>query len=853
MEKILKKYSTIPPHLYVKRTADKQLAQIIDEMQRPGYVLVARQMGKTNLLLNAIRELKGENKLFAYVDLSNNFLEERDCYRNIIDNILEPNEDLFHEIISEIHISRSKKLLPPHKEYSQELRQILKIIKGNLIIILDEIDALRSVGYSDHIFAQIRSNYFARTNFPEFNHLTYILSGVIEPTDLIKDKNKSPFNIGEKIYLDDFTLREHQEFIEKGHLGIDESISLEIYSWTNGNPRLTFDICSEIEDLIIAGVEVTSKSIYELISKKYFIQYDVAPIDHIRDIVSKNKVIRKAVSNIQRGRDVDSIEVKRKLYLYGIIDSKFDAEKVEIKNKIIKRCLSSEWIDSIERQNQDLFAIGLEKIDNLEFSEAISILEEYLTNSEVPAINQQISGYNIGYAYFKLGKLTSALTFFSKFPFNKESTKHHFFYYGSMAMSGVCNIELGNIDEGNKLFEQVIQENPEGFPYNTSLLNLARYSKQEREYEKSLDLIEKLLTSISVEETVDNLKLRVLGYTLKAQIFLEQNKVSDALVEIDTAIATADDSDVLELLFFKYSVQELSDKDLLIRIARDIIDKEIPFNKYDAYDVSFNELNLYRYLLALDISGLTELFSELLEYSSNMLFQASSTRTDILFILAEITRDNEQKLKFLYEIQKLTSEEDATTLIKVYRQILLHDKTRAVAYEQTFNKFLLLFNATDNQVEVQDITVFAYLIKLFSDKRQLDYALHLCQTIEARISNSNEEVLHHRLVIYYWFANIYFSKRDLKNAITYSEKTLDIIEKTDEAAGSLLDERGIKLISDQVKQIKSSSRIQTPVRKPKKYGRNDVVKVRYIDNSVKEGKYKRFEADILGERCHIED
>lgn len=38
MEKILRKYTTIPNHLYVERNADKQLKNIIEEMERPGYV-----------------------------------------------------------------------------------------------------------------------------------------------------------------------------------------------------------------------------------------------------------------------------------------------------------------------------------------------------------------------------------------------------------------------------------------------------------------------------------------------------------------------------------------------------------------------------------------------------------------------------------------------------------------------------------------------------------------------------------------------------------------------------------------------------------------------------------------------
>ena len=62
MEKILRKYTTIPNHLYVERNADKQLKNIIEEMERPGYVLVSRQMGKTNLLFNAIRKLENKDR-----------------------------------------------------------------------------------------------------------------------------------------------------------------------------------------------------------------------------------------------------------------------------------------------------------------------------------------------------------------------------------------------------------------------------------------------------------------------------------------------------------------------------------------------------------------------------------------------------------------------------------------------------------------------------------------------------------------------------------------------------------------------------------------------------------------------
>ncbi len=67
MEKILKPYTIIPEELYVQRDADKQVRNIIADMGRPGYVLVSRQMGKTNLLLNAKSKLETSNDAFIYI------------------------------------------------------------------------------------------------------------------------------------------------------------------------------------------------------------------------------------------------------------------------------------------------------------------------------------------------------------------------------------------------------------------------------------------------------------------------------------------------------------------------------------------------------------------------------------------------------------------------------------------------------------------------------------------------------------------------------------------------------------------------------------------------------------------
>lgn len=114
MSKILKPYTIIPSNLYVHRDADRQVRNIIEDMGRPGYVLVSRQMGKTNLLLNAKRELESSNDVFVYIDLSNPFQSAKDCFENIIDTAVETNSEKFVEAQRIIQERRnSLKDIPP--------------------------------------------------------------------------------------------------------------------------------------------------------------------------------------------------------------------------------------------------------------------------------------------------------------------------------------------------------------------------------------------------------------------------------------------------------------------------------------------------------------------------------------------------------------------------------------------------------------------------------------------------------------------------------------------------------------------------------------------------------------------
>ena len=844
MEKRLKKYTSIPQHLYVDRIADEQLKRIVDEMQRPGYVLVARQMGKTNLLFNAKRTLENSNRLFVYVDLSNVFKYERECYRNIIDTIIEPNENLFESIVYQLDTLREKKL-PPHKEYSKSLRIILEHFKGDVVIVLDEIDALRSAEYSDNIFAQIRSNYFSRTNFPVFERLTYILSGVIEPTELIKDRNKSPFNIGDKIYLDDFSFDEHNSFIQKSELTISNEISNEIYNWSNGNPRLTFDICSSIESLILENKEITLEILNKLIKQKYLTTFDIAPIDHIRELVKSDKNVRNAVLSIQQNKNFDlSDEIKKKLYLFGIINSKFD-ESIKIKNPIIKNSLSINWIKSIDKQTQSQLSYGLELMEQFEFKEAISILSEFISNSTPTKRELEICNYNIGFAYYNIRDLENAIEYFSK------DYGLNIFKGNPNSLLGICKLGIGEKEIGIEILEEVIKKKTKDFAFRNAILNLApviAVTNKSRAFKLYDELFDSTFENEDDTTEVELDKLKTLAKYYKAELYFEDKDNIKTVECLKEALKYANSLDSLNIKFSIYNISVDKNEKLKSEIIDSIIEQNLTFDTKHSYPISFSKKHLYNYLdLYFNPSKLNQ-FERLLNYSEENLFGEGIDKYDIVYSSSKFTNQNVEFLKYILNNKSSVSD---STLQKVYQDLAFSFSDKNSDFFTYFNKYKTLFIASDN-IDSNDIYLFALAIKNYSDLNSIQDGIKLCQTIDSKIINiEDEELKFESVIIYYWFSNLNFSINNKEKAIEFANKTIQLINDSKKERTSMIDEKGVKSIVEQMNQIKRSILMNIPIVKGKKYGRNEKIKVKYKNGLIKEGKHKKFEADILAERCVI--
>nr|VFK13192.1 MAG: YD repeat-containing protein [Candidatus Kentron sp. LPFa]VFK29290.1 MAG: YD repeat-containing protein [Candidatus Kentron sp. LPFa] len=232
---------------YVERRADDKLFQALQGGELC-YVLTSRQMGKSSLMVRAADRLRRNGAAVAVLDLTalgRNLTPEQwhDGLLLRLGEQLDLEDEL--EAFRETHGH-----LAPLQRAMQALRGVvLERIRAPVVVFLDEIDVVRSLPFSsDEFFAALQALFNARAESPELRRLTFCLLGVATPSDLIRDVRTTPFNIGRRIELDDFTPAEAAPLGRGLHENEETARRLlqRVLYWSGGHPYLTQRLCRAI-------------------------------------------------------------------------------------------------------------------------------------------------------------------------------------------------------------------------------------------------------------------------------------------------------------------------------------------------------------------------------------------------------------------------------------------------------------------------------------------------------------------------------------------------------------------------------------------------------------------------------
>ncbi len=232
---------------YCVRAADEELYASLLRGEYC-YILASRQIGKTSLTARTAARLRDDGLDVAYLDLTEVGV---DCTREQWYYTLLTRTAADLGLRNELRKSwTSDSRLSLLQRWTDGLRLILKARPAHrLAVFVDEIDYVRNLAFdTSEFFAAMRSCYNRRTTETEFCRLTFCLIGVATPSDLIEEVDVTPFNIGRRIELVDFSEEEaaHLAHGFQCERSIGRALLNRALFWTGGQPYLTQRLCQEI-------------------------------------------------------------------------------------------------------------------------------------------------------------------------------------------------------------------------------------------------------------------------------------------------------------------------------------------------------------------------------------------------------------------------------------------------------------------------------------------------------------------------------------------------------------------------------------------------------------------------------
>lgn len=233
---------------YVERQADGELLALCLAGEF-AYVLTARQMGKSSLMIRTAERLRQEEGPVTPVIVDLQAIgtpqDREEWYFGFVLAVAEQLEvgaglgtDLYDWWDAQRGVGITQRLT----RFFQQV--VLREVVGRVVVFVDEIDSTLTLDYTDDFFIAIRYCFTARAENPEFKRLSFVLLGVATPGDLIIDKDRTPFNIGKRVQLTDFTRKESKPLLQglqlpPGQKNKSEEVLDQILSWTGGHPYLT--------------------------------------------------------------------------------------------------------------------------------------------------------------------------------------------------------------------------------------------------------------------------------------------------------------------------------------------------------------------------------------------------------------------------------------------------------------------------------------------------------------------------------------------------------------------------------------------------------------------------------------
>jgi serine/threonine protein kinase len=196
---------------YVVRPADHEFNDALERHDSIILIKGARQVGKTSLLARGLEQARQRDARVVLTDFQSLDAASLDSSGKLLRTLA--------ELISEqLDLDASPEKWPadlsPTINFERYLRrEVLARIASSIVWGLDEVDRIFTSSFASEVFGLFRSWHNKRALDPSgpWQRLTLAIAYASEAHLFITDLNQSPFNVGTRLILEDFTFDQIQE------------------------------------------------------------------------------------------------------------------------------------------------------------------------------------------------------------------------------------------------------------------------------------------------------------------------------------------------------------------------------------------------------------------------------------------------------------------------------------------------------------------------------------------------------------------------------------------------------------------------------------------------------------------